>query len=89
MAVSLNAVRKFLHDSGCIEERSFSVPRKETLYLELVCRMKRGRVCRALLAADAQGGFIPVDVLTELGRQLAPCLGRGWTRRVPPEDPFG
>ena len=87
--VTLNALRRFLRDSGCVEERVLGVAGRGSMFIEYVCRMKRGVTCRAMLAADPKGGRLPTAVLTELGRQLAPCLGRSWTSRIPEEDPFG
>jgi hypothetical protein len=89
MSASLNSLRKFLRNAGCIEERSFGVVGRESLFIEFVCRMKTGRSCRAMLATDGRGGLLPDEVLADIGRELAPCLGRGWTRRIPEEDPFG
>jgi hypothetical protein len=35
MSASLNSLRKFLRDAGCIEERSFGVVGRESLFIEL------------------------------------------------------
>jgi hypothetical protein len=86
---TLNALRKFLRDSGCLEERSLGVAGRGSIFIEYRCEMKRGKICRAMLAADASGGPVPADVLADIGRRLAPCLGRGWTKRIPAENPFG
>jgi hypothetical protein len=87
--VTLNALRKFLRSAGCTEERVLGVAGDGSIFIEYVCPMKRGTRCRALLAADAQGGRIPAEALADLGRRLTPCLGRGWTKRIPEENPFG
>jgi hypothetical protein len=87
--VTLNALRRFLRDAGCIEERVLGLAGRGSIFIEYECRMKRGLSCRAMLAADPKGGRVPAEVLSELGRHLAPCLGRGWIGRIPEEDPFG
>jgi hypothetical protein len=86
---TLNALRKFLRDSGCLEERSLGVAGRGSMFIEYRCETKRGKMCRAMLAADAQGGRVPAEVLADIGRRLTPCLGRGWTKRIPEENPFG
>jgi hypothetical protein len=86
---ALNALRRFLRDSGCLEERSLGVAGSGSIFIEYRCETKRGKTCRAMLAADVQGGRVPAEALRELGRRLAPCLGRGWTQRIPAENPFG
>ena len=88
LVATLNALRKFLRDSGCLEERSLGVAGRGSIFIEYACETKRGHTCRAMLAADVQGGRVPAEVLTELGRRLAPCLGRDWTKRIPEENPF-
>ena len=60
-----------------------------SMFIEYLCRTRGGRACRAILATDAQGGAIPAEALAEMGRKLAPCLGRRWIDRVPQEHPFG
>jgi hypothetical protein len=86
---TLNSLRKFLRDSGCLEERVLSVLGSTTIFIEFVCLMKRGTPCRAKLAADVRGGRLPELALAKIGRSLTRCLGRGWTNRIPEEDPFG
>jgi hypothetical protein len=87
--MTLNALRRFLRDSGCLEERVLQIAGSGSMFLEYVCRTKQGTSCRAIFAADLQGGRMTDATLTGLSRRLAPCLGRGWIKRVPEEDPFG
>jgi hypothetical protein len=86
---TLNALRKYLADHGCVEERVLRVPERGTIFIQWLCRMKKGTMCRAVLAMDGAGGEVPPGAMTELGRRLAPCLGRGWITSIPEEDPFG
>ena len=87
--VTLNALRRYLNDRGCIEERVLRSTSSERFHIEFACRTKSGRHCRAVLGADHIGAAIPANLLARLGRELAPCLGRGWIARIPAEDPFG
>ena len=87
--VTLNALRRYLADRGCIEERVLRVPQRGTIFIQWLCRMKKGVACRAVLAMDVAGGRVPLAALTEVGRRLTPCLGRGWIASIPEEDPFG
>jgi hypothetical protein len=89
MSVSLNALRRFLHDSGCVEERVLRDPTSASIFVEFRCVRKSGRVCRAVLVVDRQIPYIADRVLKRLGRDLAPCLGLDWQTRIPDEDPFG
>lgn len=87
--MTLNALRRFLRDSGCLEERTLQIAGSGSLFLEYVCRTKQGRSCRAIFAADLQGGQMSDATLAGVSRRLAPCLGRSWLKRVPEENPFG
>jgi hypothetical protein len=87
--VTLNALRRYLYDRGCMEERTLKSTASERFHIEFSCRTKSGRHCRAVLGADQSGAEIPSPVLARLGRELAPCLGRGWIARIPDENPFG
>jgi hypothetical protein len=78
MTVTLNALRRFLNRSGCIEERVLYDPGSASIFIEFRCVRKSDRACRAFLAIDRQAPQIADRVLTRLGRELAPCLGRGW-----------
>ena len=89
MDVTLNALRRFLNQSGCIEARVLHDPGSATIFIELRCERKTGASCRAVVALDRQMPFVPERVLKKIGRDLAPCLGRGWQTRIPQEDPFG
>jgi hypothetical protein len=87
--VTLNALRRYLNDHGCMEQRILRSASSERFHIEFFCRTKTGRHCRAVLGADHSGAEIPANLLARLGRELAPCLGRGWIARIPAEDPFG
>jgi hypothetical protein len=89
MPVTLNALRRFLNRSGCIEERVLHDPSSASIFIEFRCVRKSGRTCRAILAVDRQAPQLADRVLVRLGRDLAPCLGQGWHTRIPDEDPFG
>ena len=86
---TLNALRKYLANHGCVEERGLRVPERGTIFIQWLCRVKKGTSCRAVLAMDVAGGHVPLGALTEVGRRLTPCLGRGWISSIPAEDPFG
>ena len=87
--MTLNALRKYLRDSGCLEERELRVAGRDSMFIAYVCRTKRKITCRAFFAVDVKGGELPDQVVADLGRYLSPCLGRRWIMRVPNEDPFG
>lgn len=89
MYVTLNALRRFLRDRGCLEERVLRDPASSRIHIEFRCTMKRGRVCRAVLGVDRTDTRVPPTLLEVLRRQLAPCLGRSWVNQIPDEDPFG
>jgi hypothetical protein len=89
MPVSLNALRRFLNDCGCVEERVLRDPSSASIFIEFRCIRKSGRVCRAVLAVDRQMPYIADRVLKRLERDLAPCLGPDWQDQIPDEDPFG
>lgn len=88
-SVTLNALRRFLRASGCIEERVLRDPDSPRIHIQFRCDMKAGRVCGAVLGADRSEARIPANLLEKIGRQLAPCLGRRWVNQIPEEDPFG
>lgn len=87
--MTLDTLRKFLRDAGCVEERALSVPGYGSLFLQYTCHMKRGSSCQATFAVDPQGGRLPAELVAAIGSQLSRCLGHGWTKRVPEQDPFG
>lgn len=89
MPVTLNALRKFLNNSGCIESRVLHDPGSAIIFIEFRCARKPGRPCRSVVAVDRQAPHVAERVLKKVGRDLAPCLGRGWETRIPQEDPFG
>ena len=89
MPATLNALRRFLADSGCVEERVLRDAASTTIFIEFRCARKSGRVCRSVIAIDLQAPQLVDRLLERIGRNLAPCLGRGWETRIPQEDPFG
>lgn len=88
MTVSLNALRRFLRDSGCIEERVLHDPGSAMIFIEFRCIRKSEESCRAILAADRESPQLADRALARIGRYLAPCLGRSWVTQIPDEDPF-
>jgi hypothetical protein len=89
MPATLNALRRFISAAGCIEARVLYDPSSASIFIEFRCLLGVGRSCRAVLAVDRRAPWIPDRVLSRVGRDLAPCLGRGWHTRIPDEDPFG
>jgi hypothetical protein len=87
--LTLNALRKYLNGRGCTEDRVLQSTATGRFHIEFSCKTKTGRNCRAVLGADQAGSQIPQNILEKLGRELAPCLGRGWVSRIPAENPFG
>jgi hypothetical protein len=88
MHVTLESLCWYLNGRGCLEERVLREPGGEGVFIEFACRMKSGKSCRAVLAAERWSSAVPARVLAGLGKRLAPCLGRGWQTRIPPEGPF-
>jgi len=89
MPTTLNALRRFVSGAGCIEERVLYDSSSASIFIEFRCMQSAGKSCRAVIAVDRQAPWIPDRVLSRVGRDLAPCLGRGWNTRIPEEDPFG
>jgi hypothetical protein len=87
--VTLNALRRYLRDRGCIEERVLRDAASGRAHIEFRCSMKNGRQCRAVATFDRMDTRVPANMLEILRRTLAPCLGRSWVGRIPDEDPFG
>lgn len=60
MLVTLNSLRRFLNDSGCIEARVLEDAGSSSIFIEFQCAQRSGDGCRAVLAVDRQarsGGF--------------------------------
>jgi hypothetical protein len=89
MPVTLNALRKFLNSSGCIESRVLHDPGSAIIFIEFRCVRGTGKSCRSVVTVDRQAPHVATRVLKKIGKDLAPCLGRGWEARIPQEDPFG
>ena len=89
MYLTLEALRRYLNSCGCLEERVLRPTGEDIVFIEFICTKKGGKVCRAVVTAAAKAPPIPGRMLEGIGKQLAPCLGRGWQTRIPREDPFG
>jgi hypothetical protein len=87
--VTLNALRRHLRDRGCIEERVLQSFGANRIHIEICCRTKPQRCCRAVLGAEQTGWALPRGVLEAVRRRLAPCLGSRWIDGIPDENPFG
>jgi hypothetical protein len=88
MHLTVDSLRRYLNDRGCLEERVLRSTGGEAVFIEFACRTKAGKSCRAVLGAERWSSAIPERILVRLGKQLAPCRGRSWLTRIPPEDPF-
>lgn len=86
MKPTINAIRRYLYDRGCLEVREFEMGGMR--YIETVCKMKTGKRCRGVLVYEEATGYLPPRALDLYRRALAPRLGQRWTSKVPPEDPF-
>jgi hypothetical protein len=88
MFVTLESLRRHLNGCGCFEERVLRPTGDDIVFIEFKCAKKGGKVCRAVLTARVKAPPIPRRMLERIGKQLAPCLERGWHARIPPENPF-
>jgi hypothetical protein len=87
--VTVNALRRYLNGSGCVEVRVFEMAGLERQSIEFRCQMKSGKSCRAVFTTERGVPEVPAIALMRIEQALAPCLGRGWSARIPVEDPFG